>query len=283
MQKKIKDLLPKWIFTKQDRNLTLTNDLDSLLSCMLLKYLFGYNINYFYSFDFMAVLDSSDKRSSIGVDLALKNGYTLCNHLTLKHINSYKNPDSVNLNNILGISNDNYSQKYSGSTLLMLWSIFDLPLPKSEEGKKILLSIDSAHKGYRKPQYRHILVNWLDRLGLTELIPTLEDNPFNEMEAFRFKHELDTSINFNMDRELQFFPSGRNKSSDGGLDLEWISKHLGFQVELPKEQFEFELKATFTNENIEAHEMTQKTIDKSFSYAFTYKNKLKLSTIKGVA
>lgn len=282
MQKQIKDLLPEWVHTIQNRNLTLTNDLDSLISCALLKHLFGYEINYFYTFSYMAILDKSDIRKSIGVDVALKQGYCYDNHLTMLTANSYKNPESANPNNILNISNDNYNQKFSMSTLIFLWSLYDVPLPESEIGKKILLSIDSGHKGYRKPEYRHILVEWLEILGMEELIQTLDDNPFMEMEDFYRRHELDSSIILQKDGSLKFNASGRNPYFLGDeLNIDWISEHLGFPIELPEKKFQpF---GAFTNNNVESWEMNKKTIDESFSYAFTYKNKVRLSKLKGAS
>ena len=62
------------------------------------------------------------------------------------------NTDMINLNLMCQVTNDNYTDKYAGSTLLTIWSVYDLPLPETEEGKMLLLCIDSAYKGF----YRNI-------------------------------------------------------------------------------------------------------------------------------
>ncbi|MFP3356753.1 hypothetical protein R0K17_05270 [Planococcus sp. SIMBA_143] len=283
MKKEIKDLLPNWVNEKQDRTLTLTNDLDSLISCSLLKHLFGYEINHFYTFSRFATLNQSDTRKSIGVDMALTRGYCYDNHLNMLTSASYKNPDSANINTALNLSRENYSHKFSMSTLIFLWSLYDVPMTITEDGKKILLAIDSGFKGWYPEPYRHILENTLDMLEMTELIEVMERTPIGDMYDFISKHELDSSIRLRQsgkhDGKLIIDPSGRNINPFlYGLDLEWLSEQLGFPIELPTEKFTTVQK--LSNKELEWHELDQKTIDGSFSYAFTYKNKIKLSKMK---
>lgn len=283
MKTEIKNLMPEWVHEKQDRTLTLTNDLDSLISCSLLKHLFGYEINHFYTFSRFATLDQFDTRKSIGVDMSLTNGYCYDNHLNMLTPTSYKNLNSANINTALNLSRDNYSQKFSMSTLIFLWSLYDVPMPTTEEGKKILLAIDSGFKGWYPEPYRHILENTLGILEMTELIDVMERTPIADMYDFIGKHELDTSIILrgsgkNKDK-LNFQSSGRNINPFlYGLDLEWLSEQLGFPIELPTESFT--TVQNLSNKELEWHELDQKTIDGSFSYAFTYKNKIKLSAMK---
>ncbi|MEV9639675.1 hypothetical protein ABZ756_03130 [Mammaliicoccus sciuri] len=237
MQKKIKDLMPQWAKIKQNRNLTLTNDMDSLLLANLLKHLFGYEINHFYSFNKFATLDQSDKRLSIGADLALNKGYTFCNHLVMPSSNGFKNPDSVNLNNALNISNEQYFKKYNLSSLVTAWSLYDIPLPKTEEGKMCLLAIDSAFMGWRNPKYQYIMVEWLERLEMTELIDLLNKYSQSDFTDFKFAHELDTGIVLRNNGQLAFNPTGKNPYAFSGLNLDWIAEHLGFPVTLPEGEF----------------------------------------------
>ncbi|HJF32212.1 MAG TPA: hypothetical protein K8V56_10640 [Sporosarcina psychrophila] len=280
MQKKIKDLLPEWTTTVQDRSLTLTNDLDSLISCALLKHLFGYEINYFYTFNSIMVADKTDKRKSIGVDLALKSGYCYDNHLTMLTAKGYKNEDAANLNNVLNISNENYNLKYSFSTLMFLWSLYDVPLPVTDEGRITLLCIDSSYLGYYKHdgRYRQIFIDWMERLNMMELVEVLERYSFGEMEEFNRRHELKSTIFVNKRKGNKMDTTIRHSSPYmEQLDFEWISEHLGFLVELPTNQFE--ILGSFTNKEVEHWQMNDKTINESFSYAFTYKDKVKLSRL----
>lgn len=279
MQKEIKDLMPKWAMTKQDRNLTLTNDMDSLLLASLLKDQFGYEINHFYSFSRFATLDQSDKRLSIGCDLALKKGYTFCNHLTMLSSDSYKNPDSVNLNNALNISNDQYYKKFNLSSLVTAWSLYNLPLPESEEGKMILLSIDSAYMGYRNPNYQYIMDEWLERLEMTELLDLLKKYSQADFKKFQISNQLHTGIVLKKDGTLAFAPKENPYVYFGdGLDLKWLSEHLGFNVELPKGQFTTVGSMDWKNLNI--HQLNKKILDNTFSMAITFKNEISLSMFK---
>lgn len=283
MKKELLDLMPDWVHEKQNRNVTLTNDLDSLISAALLKHLFGYEINHFFSFNSLSTIDLTDKRKSIGIDMSLTRGYCYDNHLNMLNSTSYKNPDAANINTALNISRENYSQKFSMSTLIFLWSLYDVPLPVTEDGKKILLAIDSGMKGWYPPDYRHILENTLDSLEMNELIEVMENNSLIDMYDFIGKNELDSGIRLQQRGKnagkLCFETSGKNINPfKYGLNLEWISEQLGFPVELPTESFTTIQK--FSNEELEWHELDQKTIDSSISYAFTYKNKIKLSKVK---
>lgn len=283
MKKEIKDLIAQWTTTKQDRTLTLTNDLDSLISCSLLKHLFGYETNNFYTFSSFSTIDLSNQRKSIGVDMSLTTGYCYDNHLNMLTSSSYKNPDSANINTALNISRENYSEKFSMSTLIFLWSLYDVPMPITEDGKKILLAIDSGFKGWYPEPYRHILENTLEMLEMTELIEVMERTPIADMYNFIGKNELDSSIRLRQSGKhkgkLCFESSGKNINPFlYGLNLEWLSEQLGFPIELPTGTFTTIQK--FENNEMEWHELDQKAIDNSFSYAFTYKNKIKLSRVK---
>lgn len=281
MKKKLKDLMPLWATIKQDRNTTLTNDLDSLLSNALLKHVFGYEINYFYSFSSISILNPSDNRQSIGVDLALTKGYTYCNHLTLQSSSSYKNPDSANINNVLNISRDKYSKKFAMSTFIMLWSLLGMETDNlSDDLMKLLLTVDSGHKGYynENGKYRDIFMEQLELLGMSHFVEVLEKTTNADMYTFQQNNNLDASIYMNKKGELFFEETGRSidwRKRD--VDLSWLSETVGFPVELPNGKFTRLQK--FTNEEIEWNELTPKTIDKSFSYAFVYKDKIKLSRI----
>ena len=283
MKSEIKELLPYWINEVQDRTVTLTNDLDSLISASLLKHLFGYDINHFYTFGSFSTIDLNDQRKSIGVDMSLTKGYCYDNHLNMLTSTSYKNPDAANINTALNISRENYSEKFSMSTLIFLWSLYDVPLPVTEEGKKILLSIDSGFKGWYPPAYRHILENTLDILEMNELIEVMENTSIADMYDFGAKHELDSTIRLRQSGkkkgQLYFETSGRNINPfKYGLNLDWLSEQLGFPIELPTDHFT--TVAKFHNKEMEWHELSDKVIDSSFSYAFTYKNKIKLSEMK---
>lgn len=278
MRRDIRELIPQWAFTKQDRTLTLTNDMDSLLLANLLTDTFGYEINHFYSFHRFATANTEDKRKSIGCDLAIQKGYTICNHMVMVDSNSYKNPDSVNMNNILNIGNDDYKNKYNMSSLLIAWSLYKIPIPETDEGKMILLSIDSSYYAWNNTDFRGVMRVWLERLELTELIPTLEKYSFSEFQDFKFSHELDTGIVLGKNKKLKFNPTGKNNSLSTGLDLDWIGEHLGYKVFLPEQ--DFTVVGTFDTDRIRVGDLTKSVLDNTFSMAFTFKNKISITTYK---
>jgi len=120
-------------------------------------------------------------------------------------------------------------------------------------------------------------------LEMTELIEVMERTPIADMYNFIGKNELDSSIRLRQSGKhkgkLCFESSGKNINPFlYGLNLEWLSEQLGFPIELPTGTFTTIQK--FENNEMEWHELDQKAIDNSFSYAFTYKNKIKLSRVK---
>ncbi len=99
------------------------------------------------------------------------------------------NPNSINLNNVYGIGSHNYFKKYCGSTALLIYSLFDIPLPPTDMGKALLLTIDSTYYSYynpiakKRPEWLEIHRHWLcDILELPELY---ELECAHKMEDFR--------------------------------------------------------------------------------------------------
>lgn len=102
----VKDLFPAWTHTKQDRDLIMTHDLDSVLACTILHYQDGYNINAYASFhEGIGLIERENAKKLIGVDFAMT-GEKLCwdNHVTGLDANSHFNPNSANLNTIFKIN-----------------------------------------------------------------------------------------------------------------------------------------------------------------------------------
>lgn len=149
MKNEIKQKFPVWcneIGIEKIENLCLSDDIDSLFSCIILQKLFPHlKINVFYDFNNLYKTDKTDKtvKDCIGVDMDLVRGKCWGNHVTVN------NPKSANLNTILGIGRDNYTSKFAGSTLLTILSYYNVDL--SELNKKqleVLICIDVAFKQY---------------------------------------------------------------------------------------------------------------------------------------
>lgn len=208
--------------------MVLTNDSDSLLSCGVLSKLFGYKIQHFYTFSALHTADGSGEKA-IGVDVDFANGRCWGNHVTMFGDWDVPNKESANLNSIERITRKNYFQKYCGSNLLQQWSYYDLPLPKSEIGKMILLCIDSTFKGYYSP-YQNDNISHLhylrDIMGFEELI-YLEQ-----------KYNINDFINLMIDLKLNekiFLSDGKLETK---IDTDKLQKELEIDIQLPDQRFE---------------------------------------------
>jgi len=198
MNSKIKEKLPKWVNDNKYYDLTLSNDLDSLFGCEILKQVKGWNINYFNSdFTSLGITENANGNSPIGVDLSLSNGKCFDNHVVLMNEYDWYNGESVNFNIIDNIHRENYFDKYCGSTLLMIWSLYDIPLPASDEGKMILLCIDSTYKGFYSPWPKPRVANkkyLIDYMQFPELYQIQQKYEQNDFKKLNSKYNLNGKI-----------------------------------------------------------------------------------------
>lgn len=276
MNEQIKSKFPAWTYDNVHGkyDLCLSNDLDSLLSCLYLKHLKGYDINYFYDFTALYKANNTGK-PLIGVDMALERGKVWDNHITKLSRSDKINPDSANVNVVTGISRDNYYTKFCGSTLLQIMSYYNIPLPKSREGKIILLAIDSTFLGYYHNDFRAINRNWLEQLELFELLHMLESG-IHKSEFYRVKQQynLDAPIKVNENGILEteidlaamqgFFDFPLSLSAEKFIQTHTFNKTSGYQMDRNKE---------FSKHNING----------LYSIALTHKNKFKYTAgIKAV-
>ena len=179
LKDELRQKLPQWYKDTENKyGLILTDDIDSLLGCAILKakmnwdieqvMLFNAKKNSEISVDWHGVADNAT-HEAIGVDFARVNGKCFDNHVTLFNSDDTYNNEAINLNHICGINRNIYGQKYNSSTALLLWSLYDLPkenLP--DELMMLLLTIDSTYysffhnnKQFQK-QNRRWLVQKLD-------------------------------------------------------------------------------------------------------------------------
>lgn len=224
MEKELKDLFPEWSLEKQNGHMLMgTDDLDSQGSISLLNQVFGYEQNGYVTRDGIYVIDKGH-RNHIGVDLAvIHNRKTYDNHVTMLTKDSFVNPNSANVNAIMKINQkDNYTEKCAFSTMLQIYSLFDIPLPKTDEGKMFLLSIDSSHLGHYLPKFKPIHTQWLEKLELTDLIDILNKYSKNEISNMRKGEKLtftDGYLTYNQEYK------------------DWAEKHLGYEIILPTGKF----------------------------------------------
>ena len=145
---KFRDDIPQWYKDTDNRKLILTDDIDSFLSCMLLKHIKNWEISFFFDFNNIYRKKNEGsiwfKDNVIGVDAALTQGKCFDNHATDISNDDINNPEAININQYHGVTNMNYTDKYAGSTLLELWSLYEMPIPKYEYGKLLLLAVDGT-------------------------------------------------------------------------------------------------------------------------------------------
>jgi len=219
---------PLWVDDKEiDYSLCLSNDIDSLLSCIYLKRIKGYNISHFY--DFSNAYEAYNSNNVIGVDIALHKGKTWDNHVTMLNKTDYYNKDSANINNILGINRENYFTKYCGSTLLEILSYYDIDISNySDEAKMILLAIDSTYKGYYSAYSNDNKANkyyLCEVLKFKDLYNILENHKITDFLKIINKYGLSKNIYI------------ENGILETEIDLAALSKVFLFDIKLPEDKF----------------------------------------------
>ncbi|WP_307586889.1 hypothetical protein [Paenibacillus wynnii] len=175
----------------------MSDDLDSLFSCSILKKLFGYEVKYFYDFDSIYSAPHIHK-PTVCVDIAVEQGMTWDNHVVKIMPNDSINPQSANINAINDISRRNYFNKYAGSTLLQIISYYNIPIPKSREARLILLAIDSSYMGHYNKDFKDTHRRYMEQLELYELIDVLEQE--TSVQAYydvKHKYNLNGKISIN--------------------------------------------------------------------------------------
>lgn len=274
----------EWIDSTDEYGLILTDDLDSLLSCAILKYVKGWNIEQAYIFkankqivkskdaqlyDYLGTIKDAT-HESIGVDLALTAGKCFDNHLTQFSYGEKINPESINLNRVQNIYRQNYSKKYNLSTVLLLWSLYDLLKEGlSDELMMLLIAIDGSYEGfYTDARWVGIHEFWIrDVLDLPEFLECERRHTYREFKAIREKYNIHKG-------------DGKITLSHGllvtDIDLEALNDTLGWETDIQVELLEdkFYKKAVFKDHiaKIEGYPSSVRTIcDNPFSYALTGK------------
>lgn len=251
---------------KQQYDLILSNDVDSLYSCILIEQVKGYTINYFY--DFKNLYQSKQSNLEyIGVDIDLTQGYCISNHVTRLSEQDKHNLKALNLNN--KITRNNYSTKYSMSTVLYLYRLLKFPLPTTEQGKMILLAIDAGYKGFYNPDFRDIHKHYLvDVLEYEELYDLCQKYSINDFIDIIIKYNLNGKIWFN------------NGGLQTNIKLRELQEVLGLPFLLPRIKFTKIKEFEYITKPI-SNEKTKEELDSNiFSLALTRKNYVNYSKLK---
>ncbi|RIJ65313.1 hypothetical protein [Rummeliibacillus sp. POC4] len=274
--KKFIDKFPEWVKVVDDTYyLILTDDIDSLFACALLKYKFNCKIGYFYDFNSIhqvrGVRTTKDK--IIACDMAVENGFKAYdNHVVKIHKNDEVNPQSANMNIAYDIHQGNYYQKYAGSTALMvavMYEIFDFNT-LTDEQLMTLACIDSwylAYYGGYDAFHEHAL--FMDLQVFKDLFAR---KTIREFESFKRIHLFNEKISI----------SKKSGKLFTFLDTDFLKSQfpmLDFSID--DLQFDIEKVKKFSKSNkkqIQAPK-SKHEIDNVFSFALTSKNGYK-ATIK---
>ena len=229
MRKKYLDQLPSWYKENGECDLVMSDDIDALVSASLLKREKGWNVKYFYDFDNFYKSDIDSRHTRVWCDIAiLKNGErAFDNHVSRTDGSDLVNKNCINPNLLNDVTAMNYKRKYAGSTALLIWSIYRIPLPKTEEGKMLLLCIDSAFKGYYTDRFKYMCKFYLrDMFGFDELIDVLERHTAEDFYRIIDKYHLTRKIVVSTKGHLYT-----------DLDLDTIGELLELDLKLPDIQF----------------------------------------------
>ena len=266
MNKEFKEKYPEWCADKKKYYMCLTDDIDSLFSCLLLQKIKGYEISHFYSFDKMYKADIYKSNKKLcGIDMDLKDGRCWGNHPT-----GFKNKNSANINVIQGISNVDYFKKYAGSTLLQIISYYGVDIKSmTEEAQMVLLCVDTTFKQYafNSSLSKYYLV---DILELPELYKLCTEHTQQEF--------YDTLLKYNLHKKIIMNEDGKLITE---IDLDGLSKLFNLSFLLPKNEFEltqeyYDIGVPVNNLDKENKKIADGNMS-VFSSAMTNRNYIKLS------
>lgn len=258
--------LPQWFkeINKEEYFLVLSNDIDSLLTCAFLNNKFGLEIGGYYSFDslYKNTKVSTEGKKPIYIDADMVKGLCFGNHVTV-----YNNPKAITLNK--SIKSQNYTDKYAGSTLLMVMSLFDFDFSTLSEKELVLLScVDSAFLGYYNSRFNSVWRHWHeDILEIDGLSDVLHKYTSEELNGYIDNYSL---------RNCFYIKEG--KLYRGGVKVaNFLSEVSMFLIDdLQLSTSEWELKKNFKQTRNRRLESNQIPISSSR----TYKNSWVISYIE---
>lgn len=233
----LRKTFPTWVNDNITRDMILTDDIDSLMSCIVLNKLKNYEIRYFYDCSYTTnsqgiytdvnINTNVNVNEIVGVDFALEGFKTWDNHVTRITSEDPYNPLSANLNNC--ITRNSYYSKYLVSTFFTVCWYYGIDFMKwTTEQLLILCAIDGMYHPFKEEnkRYRPIARKHLRELGVEFLGDFIQCN-------------LKDIIDIEKDLNLK---DGKIKVNDEGylitnIDLWWIGKIFNMPIELPTSQF----------------------------------------------
>ena len=261
--------VPEWYKSFEKFDVVLSDDLDGIVSTSALKFAKNWNVEYFYDFSKLYVtgqtyFKENKKATRVWADVAItRQEKTFDNHISRKNLGDKLNDLCINPNVITNVTNENYYDKYCGSSALLIWSLYNIPLPETELGKMLLLCIDSTFKGFFgynnfKERNRFYLC---DVLGFEELYEVEKRHSREEFYNLNAKTTIDKDGYLHTD-----------------LDLDFIGKELGIELSIPTDKCFIEWR------ELEKHKVNNfygdvASIKRLITLAYTGKNFVMYSTM----
>mgnify|MGYP006875885472 CR=1 FL=1 len=222
--------MPQWWKDDKYYDLCLSGDMDSILSCAFLTKIKKWNINYFYSFYKFYKTDNAFNKT-IGIDIDITKGKCFSNHVTMIGENDDYNNKAININIADKINCSNYFNKYCGSTLLLILSLYKVDITQyTKEAQMILLSVDSTFLGYYsnyklpKQAHKHYLC---DVLGFPELYQLEQKHDVQDFYDIQNKYNIKNGKIW----------VDENKHLQTDIDLSKLESLFFMPIALPEQEF----------------------------------------------
>lgn len=266
MVSKVKEQYSDW-YKNIDKNkyyLVLSNDIDSYLSCLFLKKKFGVEIGGFYDFEALYINSKlTEGKEPIYVDADIMDGLAFGNHPT-----ALKNKNTINLN--CNISEKNYTDKFAGSTLMTLYSLYDVDLRKYAPYKiQLLLTVDVWFKQFFR--FRDKWDYWTKQMGMEYLTDIITEYDMTE-EAY-----YNTLIDYGFNRDIHIY--GWEGNYDLGFNLDYDALKEDLNITIPKPTCTFDKKILDLHIGQGDYFKLKNKKDRIFSNAMTYKGQYRYSYI----
>lgn len=269
--------VPDWYKRNDKLDLVLSDDIDSLASVAVVQSVHpNWEVEYFYDFNNIYTSNEvyfKDKKAPtrVWVDVAIvKEEMAFDNHISRKDGEDYTNPLCINPNLLANVSNYGYTNKYAGSTALLVWSLYNLPLPATEEGKMLLLAIDSTFKGFYDSRFRGRNKFFLcDVLGFEELYEVEQRHEIKEFYQIISQYGLSQKIKYNKE----------TNRIETALDLETIGELLGIEITLPTKEYHHWRSFKQYEENMCGVSSIKDLSKGLVTLAFTFRNRAKYSVL----
>jgi hypothetical protein len=266
MKKEYRDKLPKWV-DEVDSNkniLILTDDIDSLFSCAILNdYFWGLNVEGFYNFKELYFTEPKKIKGMqpIWIDSDCSTGKVFGNHVTY-----VKNDNAINMNQF---KSGGYTNKYAGSTVLTILSVYDYDLTQfSDEQLMVLLAIDSSFLGAYSDYFYNTWEKWMNIMELDVFINLVDKYTIDDFNNIIKKYSLKEKIRIK---------NGKLKTDIKLKGIRKLFPLFDFDMNLGEKQFNkfMEFETFYGKMGFIKHDE-----NKIFSSARTYKNQMSYSVKK---